>query len=303
MAGRDVFPKAALTALCLGIAGYLASTKYSQPSDTYRQLEPVRRFLRAALADDSARLTATAAEQPIEWVRSAMQVDSAAVREWAESRPYVSSIRRGDSLWVTLRRPGSSERCSPLYPLTAQFLQQTSELRLIHVASSCPSVPRTWPASGPAAPARRVAISALALNDVSNQPVSPELPARMRWLDTALRQRLSVGCGYRVIPIDSSASLYANPELAAELAGPAGADWVVVPQLNRASPWVTDLQAHVIRVRDTTLVSNRIVEVKGIELSQELAAQLVERGAAWMADQLSQAIEHAAGAPGRRCPP
>jgi hypothetical protein len=47
----------------------------------------------------------------------------------------------------------------------------------------------------------------------------------------------------------------------------------------------------------------RIVEVKGIELSPELASQLVERGAAWMADQLSQAIEHAAGAPGRRCPP
>jgi hypothetical protein len=66
---------------------------------------------------------------------------------------------------------------------------------------------------------------------------------------------------------------------------------------------VTDLQANVVRVRDTLLVSNRIVEVKGIELSPELAAQLVERGAAWMADQLSQAIEHAAGAPGRPCPP
>jgi hypothetical protein len=300
---KDLLPKAALTALCLGIAGYLASTKYSQPSGTYRQIEPVRRFLQAALADDSARLAATAGEQPIGWVRSAMRVDSAAVREWADSRPHVSSIQRGDSLWVTLRRPGSSERCSPLYPLTAQFLRQARELRLIHVASSCPSVPRTWPATSTAPPARRVAISALALNDVSNQPLSPELPARMRWLDTALRERLSARCGYRVIPMDSSTALYANPELAAELAEPAGAEWVIVPRLNRATPWVTDLQANVIRVRDTMLVSNRIVEVKGIELSQELAAQLVERGAAWMADQLSQAIEHAAGAPGRRCPP
>jgi hypothetical protein len=56
-------------------------------------------------------------------------------------------------------------------------------------------------------------------------------------------------------------------------------------------------------VRDTSLVSNRIVEIKGVELSAELAAQLVERGAAWMADQVSQAIEHAAGGPSRRCPP
>lgn len=171
-----------------------------------------------------------------------------------------------------------------------------------YLASTGYSQPIEWVRST-APPARRVAISALALNDVSNQPLSPELPARMRWLDTALRERLSVRCGYRVISIDSSVALYSNPELAAELAAPAGAEWVVVPRLNRATPWVTDLQAHVIRVRDTTLVSNRIVEVKGIELSPELAAQLVERGAAWMADQLSQAIEHAAGVPGRRCPP
>jgi hypothetical protein len=156
-----------------------------------------------------------------------------------------------------------------------------------------------------------VAIFAIGLNDVSNQPVSPELPARMRWLGTSLRERLGAQCGYQVVPVGTTDStsegrtgyLYRHPDLAAELGGAAGAEWVVVPRLNRASPWVTDLQAHVIRVRDTLLVSNRIVEVKGIELSQELAAQLVERGAAWMADQLSQAIEYAAGAPGRRCPP
>ncbi len=299
---KDLLPKVALTALGLGIAGYIASTKYSQPSDAYRRIEPVRQFLRAALAGDSARLAATAGDQPIAWVQTAIRIDSVAVREWAESRPYVSSIQRGDSLWVTLRRPGSSERCSPLYPLTAQFLQHQRELRLIHMASSCPSVPRTWRAGRASLP-RRVGVSFLLLNDVSNQPLSADLPARMRWLDTALRERLSARCGYRVIPLDSSTALYTNPELAAELALASGAEWAVIPRLNRASPWVTDMQANVVRVRDTSLVSNRIVEIKGVELSAELAAQLVERGAAWMADQLSQAIEHAAGAPSRRCPP
>jgi hypothetical protein len=163
-----------------------------------------------------------------------------------------------------------------------------------------------------ATPPRRIALVAITLNDVSNQPVSPELPARMQRLTTALVERLTTECGYDVATVASSADptgtgpgyLYAHPEIAVGLAG-AEAEWVIIPRLNRATPWVTDLQAHVVRVRDAALVSNRIVEVKGLELSPELASKLIERGAAWMADQLSQAIEHASGAVGpalRRCP-
>lgn len=170
-----------------------------------------------------------------------------------------------------------------------------------------------WPAPG--APPARVAVLSVALNDLANQPASPELPIRMRRLAAALRERLETGCGYGVVAIDSIAEasaeiapgyLYAHPDVAVELAARHQAEWVVIPRLNRASPWVTDLQAHVVRVSDTTLVSNRIVEVKGVELGPELAAKLIERGAAWMADQLSQAIEHSSGdsqpAP-RRCRP
>jgi hypothetical protein len=153
----------------------------------------------------------------------------------------------------------------------------------------------------------------VALNDVSNQPLSPELPGRMQQLTLALQERLTTHCGYQVVPVHSGADtaiasgpgyLYAHPEIAVGLAG-AEVEWVIIPRLNRATPWVTDLQAHVVRVRDTALVSNRIVEVKGLELSPELAAKLIERGAAWMADQLAQAIEHASGAvgpAGRPCP-
>jgi hypothetical protein len=59
-------------------------------------------------------------------------------------------------------------------------------------------------------------------------------------------------------------------------------------------------------VRDTMLVSNRIVQLKGLELTPELAARLTERGSAWMADQLSQVVELArspTGGGARRCPP
>jgi hypothetical protein len=61
-----------------------------------------------------------------------------------------------------------------------------------------------------------------------------------------------------------------------------------------------------VRVSDTALISNRIVELKGLELTPELEARLTERGAAWMADQLAQAIEYAQRPTKpivRRCPP
>ena len=162
------------------------------------------------------------------------------------------------------------------------------------------------------APPRRITLFPITLNDVSLQPVSPELRGRMQRMTVALRERLTTACGYEVVAPDSGSDagagaanyLYAHPEVAVGLAV-ARSEWVVVPRLNRASPWVTDLQANVVRVRDSTLVSNRIVEVKGIELSPELAERLIERGAAWMADQLSQAVEHsssAADAVTRRCP-
>jgi hypothetical protein len=163
-------------------------------------------------------------------------------------------------------------------------------------------------------PAARVAVLSIALNNVANQPTNPDLPARLRLLATALRERLGSNCGYQVIPVDSEAEaaaelgagyLYAHPDVAVRLVAPMQAQWVVIPRLNRATPWVTDLQAQVVRVRDTVLVSNRIVELKGIELTPELAARLAERGGAWMADQISQAIEHTSSGQGsisRRCP-
>ena len=163
-------------------------------------------------------------------------------------------------------------------------------------------------------PPVRVAVLAIALNNLANQPPNPDLQARLLLLGGALRERLASGCGYELVPVDSAAEaaaetgagyLYAHPDVAVGLVAPQEADWVIVPRLNRASPWVTDLQAQVVRVRDAVVVSNRIVELKGIELTPELAARLAERGGAWMADQVSQAIEHAVSGEAvaaRRCP-
>ena len=163
-------------------------------------------------------------------------------------------------------------------------------------------------------PAARVAVLSVDLNDVSNQPVPPELRARLGLLTEALRTRLATACGYIVVPPlgqpgrsqpeDKPGYFYAHPDVAVAETGSEQADWLIIPRLNRASPWVADLQAHVVRVRDTMIVSNRIVEIKGLELTPELASRLVDRGAAWMADQISQSIETAAAgetAARRRC--
>jgi hypothetical protein len=190
-------------------------------------------------------------------------------------------------------------------PTPGAAAQGTSTHPAAAAGSSAPLKPPVGP---------RVAVFPIALNDLSNQPASPELAGRMQSLAAALGARLATACGYQVVPADSLAQapaetapgyLYGHPDIAVGLAASAHAEWIVIPRLNRASPWVTDLQAHVVRTRDTTLVSNRIVEVKGIELTPELAAKLVDRGAAWMADQVSQAIDHTSGASGsapRRCP-
>jgi putative intracellular protease/amidase len=191
---------------------------------------------------------------------------------------------------------------------TKLFRSGLSPVLLVSALVAAPSL--TAPSQEPPA---RVVVLSIDINNLANQPIDSGLPARVEALGAALRTRLAA-CGYEVQPVDPQAEaaarrapgyLYAHPDLATTLAAPAQADWVIASRLDRATPWVADLQALVIRVRDTTLISNRVVELKGLELTPELGARLVDRGAAWMADQVSQAIEH--GSRGdttqaRRCP-
>jgi hypothetical protein len=161
----------------------------------------------------------------------------------------------------------------------------------------------------------KVVVLTIDLNNIHKSPPDSALARRISGLAGALRTRLATACGYEVVSLDPATEagahltegyFYDHPDIAVHLAHEVGADWVIIPRLNRASAWVADLQAHVVRVRDTVLISNRIVELKGLELTPELAARLIDRGSAWMADQLSQVIElarHPAGARIRRCPP
>jgi Protein of unknown function (DUF2380) len=163
-------------------------------------------------------------------------------------------------------------------------------------------------------PPPKVAVLTIDLNNIHKSAPDSALAGRIARLGDALRARLATACGYEIVPVDPATEaavhvadgyFYDHPDVAVGLALGVGADWVVIPRLNRATAWAADLQAHVVRVHDTLLVSNRIVEFKGLELTPELAARLTERGSAWMADQLSQAIEFARspGSRDRRCRP
>ena len=161
----------------------------------------------------------------------------------------------------------------------------------------------------------KLVVLTIDLNNLHTTAPDSTLAGRIARLADALRARLTTACGYEVILLEHGTEatahrtegyFYDHPDVAAGLALGVGADWVIIPRLNRATAWAADLQAHVVRVRDTALVSNRIVEFKGLELTPELAARLTERGSAWMADQLSQVIELARNPTGpvaRRCPP
>lgn len=166
-------------------------------------------------------------------------------------------------------------------------------------------------AARPPAPTPRLLLLRIDVNNLSSYPDDP--PARLAALETALRDRLA-GCGYEVPPVDSAAErranagngyFYAHPDAAAALGRELGAAWVLVPRLNRASSYVTDLQLHVVRAADAMVVSNRAVELKGFGMTAPVTAHLTVRGAAWMADQVSQAVEWAAAGsrtiPPRRC--
>jgi hypothetical protein len=94
-------------------------------------------------------------------------------------------------------------------------------------------------------PPVRVAVLAIALNDLANQPANPDLPARLRLLGGALREHLATGCGYELVRVDSAAAasaelgagyLYAHPDVAVRLVATTKAEWVIIPRLNRASP-------------------------------------------------------------------
>jgi hypothetical protein len=119
----------------LAIAAVLWLQPYSVSSPYRSYTEPARRFLRAALAQDTLELQRQAlSAQPVQWALDAAQGDPNALAVWARlSRPY-SGRRQGDTTTVVFR---TSTRVCYLRPVTMVFVQQAAGPRLAVASSSC----------------------------------------------------------------------------------------------------------------------------------------------------------------------
>ena len=121
------------TLVVIGAVVWLQPYSVFSPYRAYT--EPARRFLRAALAQDSVELERRAASrQPVQWALHAGKGDRTALAVWARLlRPY-SGRRRGDTTIVVFQ---TSTRVCYLRPVTMTFVRSTAEPRVLVASSSC----------------------------------------------------------------------------------------------------------------------------------------------------------------------
>jgi hypothetical protein len=183
--------------------------------------------------------------------------------------------------------------------------------KLGRLASASVLLPFAFLAS-PAQSRPSVAVASVVLNNMSALPDTHADSATVLLLTREARARLA-GCGYPVTS-DSAPSitaahpgssyLWEHPDVVAQWGAEQHADWVLLSRLNRIGPWVAEWEAQVISTKKQVSVSTRVVELKGISRDSSLTAHLSTRGAAWLIDQVTQAISHSSGdttAAGRPC--
>ena len=108
---------------------------YSVVSPYRGYVEPARRFLRAALAQDTLELRKQAiSAEPVRWALRAAHGDPNALAIWAQRlRPY-SGRRHGDTTTVVFQ---TSTRVCYLRPVTMAFVQAAEGPRVAVASSSC----------------------------------------------------------------------------------------------------------------------------------------------------------------------
>jgi hypothetical protein len=125
--------------LILAILVVIAAVVWLQPYSVFSPYraytDPARRFLRAALAQDSVELQRRAvSRQPVEWALDAGKGDRSALAVWARLlRPY-SGRRHGDTTTVVFQ---TSTRVCYLRPVTMTFVRTAAEPQVLVASSSC----------------------------------------------------------------------------------------------------------------------------------------------------------------------
>jgi len=155
----------------------------------------------------------------------------------------------------------------------------------------CQPSPLAMAASNPA-----IVVLDFELNDLTLDPGNAAELERTASIGPLLREQLKSEYGFELVNIDSDTQsaadqafgyLYEHQDVAAELAGEAESDWIIVGRLHKPSYLFAYLKARVIFVETEQLVAELSVEVKG---SQD---RLTAKGVEALARQIAEIVDPA----------
>jgi hypothetical protein len=133
---------ATLLALSLLAVVLLLVQPYSADWPGTDYAEPARRYIRAAIGQDSAALAGvTATDEPVRWAMWAARRHPGTLALWQRRLQAFVGERRGDTTEVFVYPPG--ERCGQS-PIVLRFLGSGATARVIQASSAClhPGCPR-----------------------------------------------------------------------------------------------------------------------------------------------------------------
>lgn len=151
-------------------------------------------------------------------------------------------------------------------------------------------------ASAQAEPPDRIAVLEFELNDLTLDPRNSAELERTASIKPMLEKALT-GTNHPTIAVDAAAQgvadkgvgyLFDHADAAAALGRAAGADWVIVGRVHKASFLFVYFKVHVVKVATAEQVADLVVEVKGPQKA------LTVRGVESLAKQIAAAVEESA---------
>ncbi|HEY8096617.1 MAG TPA: DUF2380 domain-containing protein [Methylobacter sp.] len=120
--------------------------------------------------------------------------------------------------------------------------------------------------------AARIAVLDFELNDITSLPNTPAEQQRTASMAPLLTKVLRQIDGYEIVPVeagmqktanDSFGYLFRFPDIAAQLGGQLGADWIIVSQHSKPSFLFSYLWVYLIDVKKQTAIARYDIELKG----------------------------------------
>ena len=139
-----------------------------------------------------------------------------------------------------------------------------------------------------------MAILDFELNDLTLSPNNPDELERTASIKPLLNETLKTKYGYQIVEVNSESQKNANEgfgylfdhhDVAAELGRDAGAEWVIVGRVHKASFLFVYLMAHVVNAETGQLAGDLIVEIKGPQ------KKLTIKGVESLAEKIAESIQ------------